>query len=361
MIPRTPALTAALLASATLAQTPQFTTAPAAHSTTDAISYEWFAGASRPLRQQTLVGPSHLQGMLGRTITAIELRRNAANEVYQGGTANLTVTLSIAPHGPLQASHLYQQNRGPTPILAFSGSVTLPTSPATQSQTVAWSPANTVRIPLQTPFLYQGGTLLVDIEGQPIAGQNANWWMADAAFEDLKGSTAQLGAGCGLYGGQNHEWSHVATRTLLPGAPARFWAHGTPNGLGFAVFGLPSPLPIPLSQFGIPTPNCNLHLLPALILASTVAVFEPEASPLLAAFGGIAETRLKLPAATWLFGFSLATQWFDLAQMASSNAIQWTVASAIPSLDMALVEGDPNEVGGEVTVHLAHVLRFEHQ
>jgi hypothetical protein len=136
---------------------------------------------------------------------------------------------------------------------------------------------------------------------------------------------------------------------------------GTPNGLGFVMFGLPSPAPIPLGQFGIPTPNCHLYLQPGATLTNSVVVFEPESDPRLAPFGGSAETRLALPAATWLFGFTLATQWFDFTQMATSNAIQWTVASAIPSLDMALVEGAPSEAGGEVTVHLAHVLRFEHQ
>lgn len=355
------AISVSLLATTLLAQAPQYQVVPAAYATTDAISYEWLAGASRALRQQTLVGASHLQALVGRSITALEFRRNAANEVYQGGVADLTVSLSIAPHGPLGASMTYAENVGSNPVQVFSGLVTLPTSPATTGPAVGWTAANTVRIALQTPFVYQGGTLLVDVTGQPIAGQNANWWMADAEFEDLKGSISPIGGGCGLYGGANHEWSHVAARTLLPGAHARFWAYGTPNGLGFVVFGAPSPTPIPLWSFGIPTPGCELHLQPGLILATTVAVFEAQSSPYVAAFGGIAETRLKLPAAPWLFGFSLATQWFDLAQMATSNAIQWTVASAIPALDMALVEGSPTEATGEVSVHLAHVLRFEFQ
>ena len=47
--------------------------------------------------------------------------------------------------------------------------------------------------------------------------------------------------------------------------------------------------------------------------------------------------------------------------MATSNAIQWTIASAVPTLDMALVEGHPSAAGGEVSVHLAHVMRFEFQ
>ena len=68
-------------------QAQQTLVAPAAYTSTDAIAYEWVAGASRPLRQQTLIGASHLAAMVGHNITSIELRRNAANETYAGGTA----------------------------------------------------------------------------------------------------------------------------------------------------------------------------------------------------------------------------------------------------------------------------------
>jgi hypothetical protein len=350
-----------VLAAALSAQSPQFQVVPAAYTNSDAVSYEWIAGASRELRQQTLIGASHLSGMVGRELRALELRRTAVDEVYQGGTAQLEVRLSISPRTPLDCSPKYLDNVGPQPVLVFQGQVTLPTSPAHPGSQVAWTPANVVRVPFQVPFVYLGGTLLVDILGTPIAGQTADWWMADAEFEDLKGTAVQVGAGCGIYGGAQREWSHVAPRTLLPGAHARFWAYGTPNGLALAVFGAESAVPIPLASFGITTPGCNLHLQPGLILATNVTIFEPESHPLLAAFGATAEARLKLPAAPWLFGFTLTTQWLDMAQMASSNAIRWSVAHAIPSLDMALVEGAPSESSGEVSVHLAHVLRLEYQ
>ena len=57
----------------------------------------------------------------------------------------------------------------------------------------------------------------------------------------------------------------------------------------------------------------------------------------------------------------MTTQWFDLTQLATSNAITWTVAGSIPSLDMALVEGHPSLATGNVTNYLAHVLRLEYQ
>ncbi len=354
-------LSAAILTAAMTAQASQFQVVPAAFTNNDAVSYEWIAGASRDLRQQTLIGASHLQALIGLEIHALELRRSAADEVYLGGTANFSVTLSTSPHEPLTCSSAYQPNVGPDAVQVFQGAVILPTSPAVTTTTVPWTANNIVRIAFSTPFIYRGGTLLIDLVGQPIAGQNANWWMSDAEFEDIEGTATEVGPGCGAYGGVNSEWSHVATRTLLPGAYARFWAYGQPLGFAIAAFGAASPTPIPLSALGIPAPGCSMHLQSNLVLSTQVAMFVPESNPLLAPFGGVAECRIHLPNDPWIFGLTLTTQWLDLVQPATSNAIQWSVANVMPTLDMALVEGSPLDQGGEVSVHLAPVWRIEYR
>jgi len=100
---------------------------------------------------------------------------------------------------------------------------------------------------------------------------------------------------------------------------------------------------------------------PGTILAAIVVPFVPETDPLVQPRGGIADFRLHLPNVSWVLGTQLATQWFELSQMASSNTWLWSVANAAPTLDMALVEGHPSEAKGEVSVHLAHVLRLEYQ
>ena len=338
----------------------QFDVVPATYATTDAISYQWIAGASRPVRQQTLVGEGHLGALLGRAITAIELRRTAANEQYDGGAMNLTVTMSQAPHAPLEATNVFADNAGAGAIQVFSGQVSLPTSPPAIGPTVAWSTNNVLRVVLTTPFVYLGGTLCIDVVGTPLPGSNANWWMADAMFEDVAGTTTDLGGGCGAYGGPQHEWSHVSQRTLLPGAYAQFFAYGPPASFGLAAFGTRAQVPIPLSMLGFNSgPGCNLMLstLDALMLVP----FEPETHPGLAARGGIAEVRIKIPAVPAIFGATLTTQWLEWSQMATSNAIEWTVAGVVPTLDMSLLEGHPQEATGELSVHLAHVLRFESQ
>lgn len=355
-------LTACALCAAATAQ--QQLVVPATYATNDAVSYEWIAGASRDLRQQTLIGASHLTSLVGQTITDLELRRSAANEVYIGGSMDLTVTLSIAPTAPIDALPTFAANVGPAPVQVFSGTVTLPTSPATigapSNAAVAWSIDNVLHIPLQTPFAYSGGTLLIDVVGHPIAGQNANWWMADAEFENIAGSVVDLGGGCGTYGGPQHQWSYVATRTLVPGGHGRFFAYGPPMSFGLAAFGASSPGPIPMSLLGFNSPaGCDLYIGQLYVLM--VEVFQPDPNPLLQQAGGLAEVRLKLPSDSSVLGVTMTTQWIEWSQAASSNALEWTVASSIPSLDMALVEGDPTETSGELSVHMAPVWRITAQ
>lgn len=333
---------------------------PAAYATTDAPAYGWLAGASRDVRQQTLIGASHLAPMLGQTLTALELRRHAANEIYQGGVADLTLTLSIAPHGPLACSTTFAANVGPNPVQVFAGQVTLPTSPAPTGPTMDWTPDNIVRIEFTTPFAYTGGTLCVDLIGHPVAGQNANWWMADLELEDIAGTTTDLGGGCGLYGGIDKDWSSVSRRSLLPGAYARFSAYGTPLGLAIAAFGQKAPFGTPLAWFGLPAgPGCDLHL--ATLDGLVPTLFVPPNDPGDLSFGGEAEVQFKLPSSASVFGLSMTTQWIDWAQMATSNAIEWTIASAMPTVELALIEGHPTEATGLAAVYMGHVFRFEFQ
>ncbi|MFO1032173.1 MAG: hypothetical protein U1F60_13930 [Planctomycetota bacterium] len=331
---------------------------PAAYTTNDSISYEWVAGASRQLRQQTLIGPSHLAGMYGHPIMALELRRTAANETYLGGSTQWTVHLSHAPHEPIEASNVYAANVGADAVQVFQGEVTLPTSPPALGPSVAWTSENTIRIEFDTPFVYLGGTLCVDVVGEPVSGQNANWWMADAAFESVAGTTLDLGGGCGSYGGPQHQWANIATRSLLPGGYARFFAFGTPYTMAVIVLGQRSMVPTPLSVFGYPSPpECLVHL--ATFDAVAFLTFEPESMSGLLSRGGIAEARMKLPNNPLVLGAGMTTQWLEYPTAVTSNAIEWAVSTAPSALDMSLLEGSPQEATGELSVHLAHVMRFE--
>jgi hypothetical protein len=359
----TPHLTLLSLAATLSALSAQsFVVVPAAYTNIDALSYEWIAGATDPQRQQTLIGPSHLQGLLGQTIEAIEFRRTAVVEAYAAGQMDLTVTLSTSPSTALAPSNQFAANVGFDALQVFQGTVNLPASPATgpRQTPVAWTSNNIVRVAFTTPFVYTGGTLCIDITGAPIAGQQT-WWMADAVEEVIAGTqVVEVSGGCGIYGGPQHRWSEAHARSLVPGGVGVFRAQGTPNGIGFAMFGVPAVTPIPLGLLGLPSPGCTLGLDPAGGAVLMPAWFEPEVHPDLAGLA-TAEVLLPVPASAMMFGLQMATQWLDLAQLATSNTLHWTIGGAVPALDMALVEGHPLDDKGNVTNYLAHVLRLQVQ
>ncbi|MFM1871216.1 MAG: hypothetical protein RL398_638 [Planctomycetota bacterium] len=352
-------LIAAAITTATLAAQSQHLTVPAAYATAEANSLEWVAGTSASVRQQTLIGASHLTSMVGRDLTAIEIRRASFDQDFQAASMHWTVTLSISSRTPLTCDDAFAANVGPAPVVVFDGTVQAPFSPADATNAVPWSPQNVIRAQFQQPYRYDGGTLCLDIVGTPIAGQTSDWWVGDAVWEDIPGTVTEIGAGCGAYGGAAHRWAYADPYSLMPGARARFSAYGTPNSFAIAAFGAAAANPMPLSAFGLNAPGCNVYINPALVLGTTLAFFEPITSPMFTE--GLADTFVQLPADPWTFGLTLTTQWFDLLQPATSNAIRWTVGSQVPTLDMAHVDGDPLDTRGLLTLHLAPVYRFEHQ
>ncbi|HEB53120.1 MAG TPA: hypothetical protein ENI87_07700 [bacterium] len=353
------ALAACLTCVAATAQ--NFTVVPSQFANTDAIRAMNVAGTMGDGRQQILVGESRLAGLLGRDITAIEFRRSAADETYAAGSANLTVTASIAPHPTHGCSQTFAANVGPNPVTVFSGVITAPSSPPEVGPTVSWDPDNVVRIPFTTPFPYTGGTLCLDLVGTAIAGQESSWWAADAHCEVFPGQvTTDIGGGCGAYANADQKWSFVREYSLVPGGHVEMFAYGTPYGLAIAALGQKSAVGTPLSLLGFNAPpGCDLFLSTIDVLQATV--FVPDPHPALITRGGRADFELKVPAIPQALGFTLATQWFDWTQAASSNAIEWTLATALPTLDMATVEGHPLSTSGTANVHIAPVLRLEYQ
>jgi hypothetical protein len=354
--------TAAMIATAmaAAAQAQQQTVVPAAFSDLDAVRHLPVAGIGGPMRVQTLVGPSHLAGLLGHAITAFELRRSADGEAYPAGAAQVTVTMSTSPRSPLQTSTTFASHVGADAVQVFAGVLHAPASPAEPGPQVAWDSDNTVRVDLQTPFVYTGGTLCVDVVGAPITG--AVWWLADAESLASQTRATSVGSGCGAYGGANGEWS--AAVGFVAGGHTQFFANGTPGGVALAAFGTLGAAPVPLTALGLPAsmlagPGCALHLgsLHVVLPAVFTPMPEPEEQP----FGGEAWLDVWVPDDPALCGASLSAQWFDLAQVAASNATRGVIAATLPSLDMATVYGHPLDAEGLAAAHTAHVLRFEHQ
>lgn len=349
---------AALLALIGHVSAQSHTVVPPQFATNDAVHQTGVPGVVDQ-RTQILVGPSHLASMIGQDIQAIELRRSAANEIFIGGKIDLTVYLSIAPHGPLDCSNIFSNNAGPNPTLAFFGQVTVDDSPANVGPTINWSSDNKVRIPVSSIFTYTGGTLCIDIVGHPVNGEELQWWAADATFEHHPGTVTNLTGGCGGVGGTQGDWSAIERHSLVVGGHAHMIAHGTPNGLAIAAIGPQSP-PIPLTTLGLTPPGaCDLRIFPIDILVP--AWFDPGSNPAYALNGGRADLSIKIPNIPGAQGLTLTTQWFDWSQQATSNALEWTIAASIPTLDMASIEGHSSSLTGKASVHIAPVIRLEHQ
>jgi hypothetical protein len=334
-----------------IAQAPQYTVVPSSHASMDAPGLMWMPGASRPLRQQQILSTNVMQSLVGKTLTALEFRRDAGTVAFQGGSADFVVNLSMAPAEPLDASPLFANNAGSTPVSVFSGTLQFPASPAAAAPT--WSPTDVLRIPFQVPFLYQGGPLCIDIVGTPIAGQAAGWWPADAAHALAAGTLLDLGGGCGSYGGATHQWSAAEAHTLVPGGNAHFVALGPVGGFGLIAFGPQHPTGWPLAVV-LPqaATGCVGHIDSPFVV--DFALFEPYAPGM-----GRADYYARLPAIPTLTGASLTTQWIEWSQATTSNAIRWTLGN-VPNIEMAHLDGYATDLDGQLFVHQAHVVRFEH-
>ncbi len=339
------------------AQAPQSAVVPAAYVTLDAPSRMEVPGLFQDLRQQILVGSSHLVALANRQITSLAFRRSASAEVMPGGAATLSVSLSTLSKAAVECSPAFADNVGANAVTVFQGLVSVPASPAATGPSIAWSADNIVSIQFAQPFLYGGGTLAIDIVGTTVPGQIAAWWLADAAFDSATGTAVDLGPGCGPHAHALGQWSWASPHTLVPGSSAQLDAYGTVGNPVATAFG-PAGTPFPLAPLGLGQPGCNSYLVGVDMLF--FGQFQPLGDPRLASAGGHAECIVAIPNVPWLFGAQLAAQWLDLAALHSSNAVLCTIAPAAPTLDMALVDGVAAEATGEVSNHRAHVLRFDY-
>jgi hypothetical protein len=351
-------LTLALLLAGPALVAQQALTVPAAYDTTDAPSRLWVAGFTVDLRQQIIIDAQHLQPMVGRTITALLWRRDADSEAFTGGTATMTVRLSPTFVDSRSASPSFAVNV-PIPTEVFSDTVTVPASPPSPGPSASWAPDRTVRIAFTRPFTYSGGNLAIDVVGNIDPAQPIEWWPADAAWDYATGAAQSVGIGCGVHTNQNGEWASAAASTLLPGGMALLTARGTVNGLAFAFVGAPAQLPgVPLGTFlpGAP-PSCSAYLSPPVTLFVTTFAYAPFPTE-----GGTAVLTFPVPNHPSVLGATLGCQWMDVQQQfATSNAVNFTIASTAPSLGMCVVQGLASSGTGFVLPNEAHVLRFEYQ
>lgn len=345
------------LAFASFVSAQQHLVVPSGFANQDGNGRELVPGFVGSGREQLLVGASHLSAMVGKTIQAIEFRRHNFDAAFVGAAANVSVTMSISPQSPLQTSSVFAQNAGPNPVQVFQGQVTAPSSPQPAANaTIGWTNDNIVRVVFQTPFLYQGGTLCIDIAGVEVPQLPYARWTADAVFVPSDATVVDLGPGTGPHANHLGQWSFVGSSELSAGSHAEMLAVGGPYTFCVAMLGHAAPFPVPLNALGIGAPGAMCYL--DEIYLSQLTVLAPPPVPGLVL--GVGHWDLWLPNQPWILGAELASQWLELPGWNVSNGIRFTVATAMPTLDMAMVTGGIADPEGTRTVNLAHIVRFEH-
>lgn len=201
-------------------------------------------GLARSGRQQIVIEDSHLLPLVGKSITAIEFRRAKGTDALVGGSSSLTMSLSQSSHAPTDANAVFASNRASAPSVVFSGAVVVPNSPANPGPNVPWSVDNVIRVPLQSPYLYMGGHLCIDIDGTWQDGVSTAWWPVDAVCQVFDSSVVDMGPGTGPHCNPSGGWSTVDPGELCAGGEVRMSASGGNPALVMGLLGRPAAVPI---------------------------------------------------------------------------------------------------------------------
>ncbi|MBK8097727.1 MAG: hypothetical protein IPK26_11505 [Planctomycetes bacterium] len=348
-------LSCALAAPSALAQ--QYLVIPPNQAMPDGDDQLWVGGTIAERRQMTLIDASLLTGQIGQPITAITWRRNAAPESFVGGTSNVTVHLSHAARSWSDASPTFAVNAGADRTQVFSGTVTLPNSPAIQGNQVAWTADNTLRIQLTTPFFYLGGTLALEITGAPSQTGAAEWWPADAVWESGDGSASHYGQGCGQ---PRALTADLTSTNLVPGGSVAFHVAGTPMDIAVVAFAVQAGN-LDLAPHGFA--GCRALL--SAPLFSTSLLIGPAPHSQNTGAEGLATVVAQIPTGTAFLGSQFFTQWFSFGPngLRNSDGMAWTIATQTPSLPMTLITApvlnNQQPEQGLVFPARGHVLRLE--
>lgn len=306
------------------------------------------AGATQPRRQQFLLGEGLLAGLRGRAITRVSFRRDGQPADLTSGRADLVVRFDqqTVPD-PWRASPVFAANLGLNAAIVFQGQVTLPASPRPTSRNgVGFGPNEAVSIDLAQPFLYQGGTLCIDIEGTPVVGATPPAWPIDIDRDGVRGQVTTSGRSC--VSTPERITRHITSdpSTLRPGATSRFVGFAgpaEPAGLLVATQRLANP--IDLTFLG--APGCDLGVVPMLELwTSTVA---HRRGPLSAA-----NVYLTVPHEASFVAAQLHAQWLfvQAGRIRTTETMTADLAGSLATIDGATVTSLPQAgaASGEVEV-----------
>lgn len=317
--------------------TGQSLTIPSSASGRDGTSAARVAGFTQRQRQQILVAASALSDAIGRQITAITFRRDGSATDTRPGQSVISIWLShpnVAD--PLEAAAHFAANRGTDATRVFLGQIQLGASAApVNPDAVTWTGANVVTIPFSPGFTYLGGTLCIEIEGEPVAGQQSTWWPVDHERDSASGAQTTLGQPCGPTAAATRYTATADTSSLRAGSSLGLSAMAQPFSPGALILGIQA-LPLPLNLGFLGAPACTLEINSDVLLPTVTG---PRPHP---GWPGFTHQRLQLGNQAASMGAVMHAQWVHLEGPAitTTNALRLQIASTPMTLPAAVVMSD---------------------
>lgn len=353
-------VTAALCAfvGSSFAQTMTQIVVPAAYENVEANGTVFWVASPFEARRQLLIGPPHLKGQVGQKLVSVAFRRNTGlNDNLDAGQLWIELWLSNGTVSTLRPAMSFQANRGKDHQRLFNRRVNFPATPASSISPAPWRAPHAVSLNLQAPFVYSGGTLVLESITRL---QNPNtkqfvappFWTMDAQLDDPPGRVAPFGTSCIRNPDQT---AGADAGSLSSGGTAVFFLHGgTRQGPVLLTVGT-RPLAIDLSGFGFP--GCHLYN-DWLLLLQTVL------QPMPYGWHAQAHAALPLPADNGLIGASLYTQWLaiHLGQagpwLSFSNGVKSTLGGPQDSGMTWVESSDPDAGYGRIMFGRIPVLQL---
>ena len=373
-----------LLTSLVAAQT--VVLAPSQAATTDGM------GSTPAVLYGSSVAPrSHVQILLATSdiaapagvIQGLSFRPVTSQVASPGFSAHLRIELSLAAAAFDAAQPTFAANPGPSPVVVFDGTFTMPNVPASG----AVPPSPLPPIVFTTPFVYDpslGQTLVVDVSCSNLnttssyllgmvgigAGSMSSLYSSGACLTSSGGYQGTIG----YIGGQPY-----------PGGPFSVGYNGYPNNrpsfhasmmmFDFTLSGMlgATPLPVPLVNLGLPAnAPCRLALVPEIMVPITYVPGTGGGSGGTGGTGGHLSFQMAIPAVPTLAGLQFGTQAISVDYDNSmpepvlfpSSAQRWTMGTgARPQAAMVVRMADtvpPSPTGG-VQVNQAPVVHLHFQ
>src|SRR5690606_22911940 len=159
------------------------------------------------------------------------------------------------------------------------------------------------------PFHYRGGTLCIDLHGEPLFG--GDYWPIDAASAPGAGTTRAVGSSCQdplRVAPVLPAYHRIAQSHLVPGSPVVSVTTASPAATAVVLIGFGLKRPGSLA-FAV-APACWLHV--DTFATHGPNVVPPAPEPLTPWTGGIVAGKLQIPSASTFVGSRFLAQWLEL-------------------------------------------------